>query len=53
MFLRRDHNDALDLDVDPAAEIGSLRELSELIGTEAPGATRSEADTANDRTGIE
>ena len=53
VFLRRDHNDALDLDVDPAAEIGSLRELSELIGTEAPGATRSEADTENDRTGIE
>ncbi|MFD1571165.1 HAD family hydrolase [Halorubrum laminariae] len=32
VFVRREHNSALDLDVEPAAEIDSLHDLSPLIG---------------------
>lgn len=55
VFLRREHNAALDLDVEPAAEIESLRELVGLVdapasaaGTERPGSS-----IASDRGGFE
>ncbi|WP_435096170.1 HAD family hydrolase [Halorubrum sp. N11] len=54
VFLRRDHNAALDLEVEPAFEIESLRELTELVGTEASTRTaRSAAGAASDRTRTE
>ena len=33
VFLRREHNAALDLDVEPTAEIDTLRDLVDLVGT--------------------
>jgi len=51
VFLRREHNAALDLDVEPAAEIESLRELVALVETRSrEGTTRPGADGTGDRT---
>ncbi|OYR43136.1 HAD family hydrolase [Halorubrum sp. Ib24] len=48
VFLRREHNAALDLDVEPASEIESLRELVDLVE-----ATRPAAETERPSSGVE
>jgi len=54
VFLRRDHNAALDLDAEPAFEIGSLRDLADIVGPEAPtGDTTGQGGGPGDRTRAE
>lgn len=43
VFLRREHNAGLDLDVEPFAEIGSLRELDGLVTGDDDGLGREES----------
>ena len=50
VFLRREHNAALDLGVEPGAEIGSLHELIGLVDAgSSDGAVRPGADGTGDR----
>jgi HAD superfamily hydrolase (TIGR01549 family) len=55
VFLRRDHNAGLELDIEPAFEVESLREVGALVGTDEPvePAGSSEPDGADGRSRVE
>ncbi len=54
VFLRREHNASLDLDVEPAFEVESLRELVGIVGSDSSaGETERPGGGASDRTRVE